>query len=156
MSLRPSNGRKVWSPPVPFGVGEKAKKSFVEENARLKKEKELNDPTRPEGLVPISFADFQQAYLATAYPGHELPTAQRNVASRSWTKSEQFLPGRAACNGQLPPAFCRRTLTKRGVVPGRPLHCRPRRLREQADHGGGSRGTVWMPTCVNLRTVSGT
>jgi len=69
-----------------LSLGKKARKSFAE-NARLKKEKELNDPTRPEGLVPITFADFQQAYLATVYPGHELPTAQRKVASRSWTKS---------------------------------------------------------------------
>ena len=57
------------------------------------KEKELNDPERRDSLDPITFADFTKKYLDAIYPGHDLPHAERKIASTAWGKSLKSMLG---------------------------------------------------------------
>ena len=56
-------------------------------------ESDLNAVERRESLDPITWDGFQQKYLDTHYPGHDLPLAERKVAVRQWGKSLKSMLG---------------------------------------------------------------
>jgi integrase len=69
-----------------LSLGPHATRAYAEE-ARRRKEAELNSFEQQSNLDPISWADFRTKYMNTFYPGHELPPKERKTASAGWGKS---------------------------------------------------------------------
>jgi integrase len=73
-----------------FSLGPHSTLSFARA-AAVKKEKEINSPQPIESLVPTTWEDFRAKYLEITFPGHDLPTTERNEKSRDWGKSIKSL-----------------------------------------------------------------
>ena len=69
-----------------LSLGKNATQTFARQ-AKIQKEKELNDPERRESLVPTSWDAFKRKYLDTYYPGHDLPPSERKLKAKEWGKS---------------------------------------------------------------------
>jgi integrase len=67
-------------------LGPHATRAFVQDTAR-RKEAELNNPNRLAALEPITWDAFRKKYLATLYPGNDLPVSQRKEKEKTWSKS---------------------------------------------------------------------
>ena len=66
-----------------MSLGARATLAYARQ-ARVDKEKELNDSESRSSLEPITFGDFVKKYLDTKYPGHDLPPRERKTAAASW------------------------------------------------------------------------
>src|SRR5262245_2590897 len=60
--------------------------AYAKEMAR-RKEAEINSTEPLATLETVRWGDFQKKYLDTKYPGHDLPTKQRQEAQKAWAKS---------------------------------------------------------------------
>ena len=69
-----------------ISLGTAATKGYANALAR-RKEAELNNTTPEEALKPITWDDFKSKYLETVYPGHDLPTHERQQKEQEWGKS---------------------------------------------------------------------
>jgi len=69
-----------------LSLGPHATLAYAKEAAR-KKESELNSFEQGPVMDPINWAAFEKKYLATFYPGHDLPPKERKAAAANWGKS---------------------------------------------------------------------
>ena len=92
-----------------LSLGKNATLAYARQ-AKMQKEKELNDPERRESLVPASWDAFQKKYLDTYYPGHDLPPAERKVKAKEWGKSFNTMRAEKLtinnCTRLLAPGWC--------------------------------------------------
>ena len=73
-----------------LSLGKHATAAYTREAAALK-EREINSLHQADGLDPITWADFRAKYLATIYPGHDLPVPERKLAAQEWIKSPKTM-----------------------------------------------------------------
>ncbi|MFO0880610.1 MAG: hypothetical protein U0840_24955 [Gemmataceae bacterium] len=72
------NGRKYVRSLGPVATLAFAKRMAAE------KEKEANGESHSNTLAPCTRAVFRRRYLATFFPGHVLPTTERQEAHKQW------------------------------------------------------------------------